>query len=500
MASTSTTTTQTKPTTPKADGEPWKTHILQLLFPPQHDEASQLHRTDLASWMRDASEGDDRNGGGSAQNEQNDKNDKKKNHQDLRLFAFPCGLDDGQLLSPVCLQADPTLKALPWKSEVQGFSWHPEWRHPQPKLTQDTDATEGRVIFIETDLLPEQVVERLQHAIAQQPQQQVSQVWDSLTLKDTSLFLPNLSLPCLVPFGNVHPRLAAVIQEIDRACTRAGLDVEAAVDAPSDDTTLHFWDAVLTTPETSIGGFGTTAAQLYVKAGFTCTMLHDELCWSSAVNYMLRGSVGTALWIAFNLNEVMPLMGHDKATLLEYMETSDVAIFVRQLWAWRTDLPSLTFAWQTPGTTVYSPSGHGSAHLVITAGHLIEQVAWNRAFSETGVRACLEFWQDFEPVPFNCGLATLYVVPCLALQYRSQLHFGCDTYLERLREIFGSQEAFSAAIARVTTDPRHPFPLPTTTASTTMPATPLSVRCIVCGELPTLLMSALGVCELCLLF
>ena len=34
-----------------------------------------------------------------------------------------------------------------------------------------------------------------------------------------------------------------------------------------------------------------------------------------------------------------------------------------------------------------SPSGHGAAHLVISFGTFIQQIAWNRAFTVDGAKA-----------------------------------------------------------------------------------------------------------------
>ena len=64
-------------------------------------------------------------------------------------------------------------------------------------------------------------------------------------------------------------------------------------------------DHVFATP---LDGFGIDGVQLYLKSGECVTWLHDELLWCSALNYMMRESVGCALWIAIGLHDLKQVM------------------------------------------------------------------------------------------------------------------------------------------------------------------------------------------------
>lgn len=434
------------------DHEHWKVHIRKLLF---GDSTSDEFHTSFEDHMLNAASDQCTN-----------------SNSDLRLLTIPSSADIGALCMDVLgVTAEQTLCELPWSGEIQGFSWHAVHDHVVG-VVDSRSATETK--FVETELSMAQVMERLQRAKERHVQGAVDD-WNIAQLKEDSLFVPNISLPLFTTVApDVHTYLSSVVAQIDHACTQSNVD--------ECDTSRH-WDTQLASTEQAIGGFGTRSAQLYVKSGFTCTRLHDELGWSSAVNYMLRGSQGVALWIAFNLLELMPLLSN-KAALLDSMETEDISVFVQKLWKWRSHLPSLSFAWQTPGTTVFSPSGRGSAHLVVTVGHLVEQVAWNRTFTEDGVRACLEFWEEYEPVTFNCGLATLHVIPCFAMQFHENLKFGCEVYLDKLKDMLGSSEEFLQAIQRV-----H---------STTVQQS--ISHCCACNEQPTFLLSSDHRCETCVLF
>ena len=53
-------------------------------------------------------------------------------------------------------------------------------------------------------------------------------------------------------------------------------------------------DQVFTPP---LDGFGVQGLQVYFKHQFCIAWLHDEVLWHSALNYMMKDSIGSALWI-----------------------------------------------------------------------------------------------------------------------------------------------------------------------------------------------------------
>jgi hypothetical protein len=59
---------------------------------------------------------------------------------------------------------------------------------------------------------------------------------------------------------------------------------------------------------TTLDGFGIGGLQLYLKSGECVTWLHDELLWCSALNYMMKESIGCALWIAVGLHDLKQVM------------------------------------------------------------------------------------------------------------------------------------------------------------------------------------------------
>jgi hypothetical protein len=170
------------------------------------------------------------------------------------------------------------------------------------------------------------------------------------------------------------------------------------------------WDYVLK-KQNSISGFGINGIQLYVKCGFTITLLHDELLWSNAVNLMTSHSKGCSLWISFDaidacqvftIQEIAAMMeNHSVLTLVKALVNSGI---------------QLSYFYQAPGTMVESPFGNGSMHIVISHGDYIEQLAFNHLFSTEGAQRCFWFWKNQPIVEYNCGRASKYVIPCLKMQ------------------------------------------------------------------------------------
>jgi hypothetical protein len=196
------------------------------------------------------------------------------------------------------------------------------------------------------------------------------------------------------------------------------------------------WQNALYNP---ISGFGVDACQLYIKSGITVTLFHDELGWSTAVNYMTQSSRGAAIWIGVDLKELE--QHFTKTELLKWYTQLDVNAWILQLAELRNRLfhekqqvPEIRIVWQTPSSIVFSPAGCG--HCVITVGDYVEQLAMNYSASEHSIRECLEFWSEFEPqrIKYNSGMATEHVIPCLWLRDSKQLDLG-ETIAEKCRKL-----------------------------------------------------------------
>ena len=79
---------------------------------------------------------------------------------------------------------------------------------------------------------------------------------------------------------------------------------------------------------------------------------------------------------------------------------------------------------QTPGTCIYSPSGRGSAHIVITVGSWVEQIAINYSMSAAGLVSAVNFWNGVDPLLHNSALATRCVIPMIWLAHHRQWDLG----------------------------------------------------------------------------
>ena len=162
------------------------------------------------------------------------------------------------------------------------------------------------------------------------------------------------------------------------------------------------WDCVLHDPsQHAISGFGSHGIQLYIKSGFTITLLHDELLWSSAVNLMTAHSRGCSLWISFQW-----LDAAKHFTLNQLQEMTTQHRVCQLLYDLVKGKVPLFYFYQGSGILVESPYGTGSVHIVISSGDYIEQLAFNRNFSTTGGLKCLWFWSQQYRQEFNSGSAT----------------------------------------------------------------------------------------------
>ena len=320
------------------------------------------------------------------------------------------------------------------KEELTGFFW---WIHPNPSapsslLVPSAKWKDGRI------LTQKEIQKRWKGAFEKWKGDPFD--WSILELKATSLFLPNIGA------GSCrHSEIRLAMQILSKSIndqwksenngsfsfssSSSSSSKNEQKNEPAKDILLD-WDEYLTYP---VSGFGTEAVQYYVKSGLTVTLLHDELAWSAALNYMKRSSCGVALWIGFNLNELASLYSTEE--LVSFLNEKQVPILLENLYTNRERIPSLIYAWQHPGDLISSPHTRGSCHIVITIGSLVEQIAWNVHTTLRGIRNCIEFWGGQERVDYNSGLATLNVLPLLQLQYlHSEYDFG-PTVKSELRKI-----------------------------------------------------------------
>jgi len=128
---------------------------------------------------------------------------------------------------------------------------------------------------------------------------------------------------------------------------------------------------------------------------------------------MTSRSRGAALWVGLNMHKASVKWSKTKIRSLIDARSFNLADFLTQLE--KSGLqPSMQV--QLPGTCIYSPSGRGSAHIVITVGEWVEQVAINHSFSPQGLVRATAFWDGAEPLLHNSALATRCVVPMMWLQ------------------------------------------------------------------------------------
>ena len=90
----------------------------------------------------------------------------------------------------------------------------------------------------------------------------------------------------------------------------------------------------------------------------------------------------------------------------------------------------IEYVFQKPGQYIVSPPGNGAAHIVISTGPLLVQLAWNLSFTIPGGLQSLSFWCDryenYGHASLNNGSqATQSVVPLYTMQ-----HNGYDFNLQ----------------------------------------------------------------------
>jgi hypothetical protein len=130
-----------------------------------------------------------------------------------------------------------------------------------------------------------------------------------------------------------------------------------------------------------LDGFGINGLQNYFKRRLCITWLHDELMWCSALNYMMRESVGCALWIAIGMHALKNQFTTDEIDEMLSKATRDVLQVGELLDQLTQKRITIEYVLQKPGQLISSPIGTGAAHLVIADGIYLSQLAWNHAFS-----------------------------------------------------------------------------------------------------------------------
>ena len=144
----------------------------------------------------------------------------------------------------------------------------------------------------------------------------------------------------------------------------------------------------------ALDGFGVQGLQLYFKNGYCIAWIHDELLWASALNYMIKNSVGCALWIGIGLHDLkqkMHMMEIDDWFKRDQPDIMKIGELLDALIASNT---RVEYLYQHPGNMVSSPPGMGAAHLVITYGLFMTQLAWNFSFTLNDSITCLSFWGE----------------------------------------------------------------------------------------------------------
>ena len=197
-------------------------------------------------------------------------------------------------------------------------------------------------------------------------------------------------------------------------------------------------DHVFTPP---LDGFGIGGLQVYLKHGTGISWIHDELLWCSALNYMLKESKGCTLWIAIGLNDLkqtLSMMEIDdlfrRKNIMQVGKLLDTLI---------KSGTRIEYVFQKPGQFVSTPPGCGAAHLVISDGILITQLAWNYSFTMPGALECLAFWgerdESFGHLSLDNGsMATRVVVPLYTMEmngYDLNLNDKIRYYENRIKQL-----------------------------------------------------------------
>ena len=198
-------------------------------------------------------------------------------------------------------------------------------------------------------------------------------------------------------------------------------------------------DHVFTPP---LDGFGIQGLQLYIKHGASITWLHDEILWCAALNYMLKHSIGCTLWIAVGLNDLKQTLSMMQIDDLLRIPANNVKVG-KLLDTLIESNAHIEYVFQKPGQYISTPPGVGAAHLVISNGPLLSQLAWNISFTIPGALGCLSFWGDRHSIfghvsPDNGSMATPTVVPLYTMQqngYDFNLKDKIQFYLDSIKQL-----------------------------------------------------------------
>ncbi len=209
------------------------------------------------------------------------------------------------------------------------------------------------------------------------------------------------------------PKGLLVQEKVLKEMIRIGVELKENISSSAgstQDPNVLDWDNFIQ-KQNAISGFGTNGIQLYVKSGFTVTLLHDEILWSHAVNLMTRHSKGCSLWISFTVIDACQVFTIEQISKMT--ENHNVYSLVQKLV--KSEI-KMSYCYQSPGTMIESPYGNGSMHLVISSADYIEQLAFNNLITTEGGSRCLWFWKNQPIEEANSGKATRYVLPCLKMQ------------------------------------------------------------------------------------
>jgi hypothetical protein len=143
-------------------------------------------------------------------------------------------------------------------------------------------------------------------------------------------------------------------------------------------------------------------------------------------------SRGAALWIGLNMHKASVKFSKDDLRRIINATSFNLSDFLSKL---RKVGLSPSMQLQTPGTCVFSPNGTGSAHIVITIGSWVEQIAINYSISPGGLRRATAFWEHVDPLLHNSALATRCVLPLLWLQRHKQWDVDVGEQLRVLRAL-----------------------------------------------------------------
>jgi len=231
------------------------------------------------------------------------------------------------------------------------------------------------------------------------------------------LFLPHTYL------RDVSPKLHSRAERMARECVA---HLESKLQMPADEVPVDDVFGMV------VPGFGCRGVQVFLKQGLCVTMLHDEIGWCSALNYMSIRSRGAALWLGLNMHKASVKLSKDDLRRLINATSFNLSDFLSKL---RKLGLSPSMQLQTPGTCIYSPNGTGSAHIVLTVGSWVEQVAINYSLSPSGLRAANMFWEYVDPLLHNSALATRCVLPLLWLQEQKGWELGVGEQLRVLRAL-----------------------------------------------------------------